>query len=188
MNSTGSCLSISQNATAPKLNLHIPGNVGGLITSQNATAPKRETGCCQWSPCLITSQNATAPKQARVDLKDWERKGIDALAKKGKKVVVPEEDPDAPANIDLKVDGALWELKNVTNVSSSVGNQLGRSRKKWWKFDKTTGSRTIFTMYDCKNSAEEIAEAIKKRLRPNENAVLIDENGNIIEIKSEFVS
>ena len=43
-------------------------------------------------------------------------------------------------------------------------------------------------MYDCKNSAEEIAEAIKKRLRPNENAVLIDENGNIIEIKSEFVS
>lgn len=126
--------------------------------------------------------------KARVDLKDWERKGIDALAKKGKKVVVPEEDPDAPANIDLKVDGALWELKNVTNVSSSVGNQLGRSRKKWWKFDKTTGSRTIFTMYDCKNSAEEIAEAIKKRLRPNENAVLIDENGNIIEIKSEFVS
>ena len=100
--------------------------------------------------------------KARVDLKDWERKGIDALAKKGKKVVVPEEDPDAPANIDLKVDGALWELKNVTNVSSSVGNQLGRSRKKWWKFDKTTGSRTIFTMYDCKNSAEEIAEAIKK--------------------------
>lgn len=66
MNSTGSCLSISQNATAPKLNLHIPGNVGGLITSQNATAPKPSDANYDALVGLITSQNATVPKLSTI--------------------------------------------------------------------------------------------------------------------------
>ncbi len=63
-------LTTSQNATAPKRHVLDGLAHGRLTTSQNATAPKPSGGKYGTDDCLTTSQNATAPKLTYRDIWD----------------------------------------------------------------------------------------------------------------------
>ena len=74
--------------------------------------------------------NETVYQKPRSQLEEHERACIDHLEANGIFPTVLAEDPRAPANIDLMIDGQLWEMKNVTNHRSSVKNQFKRVREK----------------------------------------------------------
>ena len=63
-------------------------------------------------------------------LADREKARVDWLAYNSISATAKREGPIAPASIDLEIDGQPQEMKNVANVSSSVGNQLRRVRRK----------------------------------------------------------
>ena len=58
-----SCLTTSQNVTAPKRTSAFPLWIRGLTTSQNVTAPKLAPSNASQPSSLTTSQNVTAPKR-----------------------------------------------------------------------------------------------------------------------------
>lgn len=136
----------------------------------------------RWQLQGVTDAKRVEYQKPRRELTDWERRCVDGLAKAGKRIVVNQEDPSAPANIDLMIDGELVELKNVTNIRSSVGNQISRARKKWWKHGNPEQQRTLFTMYGSEANQEEIAGELKKRMKSNETFYLLTESGELIAI------
>lgn len=97
----------------------------------------------------------TKPRKA---LEEHEKAGVDWLKANGFKLETIEEDPKAPANPDLKMNGRLWEMKNVTNAESSVKNQIARARKKWLKMGNPGEAYIVLTMYGCDDPLEKVAE------------------------------
>ena len=118
-------------------------------------------------------------QKPRERLTNNERVCVDGLTLNGLEVVVRAEDPEAPANIDLELNGELWEMKNVTNVTSSVGNQLARARLKWWKLRIDEPLRVVFTMVGAKDTFEAIIETALIKKRPDEQMMVLS-NENVL--------
>ncbi len=131
---------------------------------------------------MISSGGRILFLKAKSRLSPNELFGIDALVRAGCTVVVRKENPLAPANIDLLVDGDLCELKNITNANSLISNQIKRARIKWLKLGLEEPVRIAFTMNDSINTLEEMIDGLRKRKRPNESIVLVSPDGGIVEI------
>lgn len=130
-----------------------------------------------------------APRNIRLE-KSWEKlerhekAGFWHVSRSGAKDIrLIDEDPDAPANFDLKVGGRVWEMKNVTNAESSVSNQVKRARKKWLKTGRSDHMRVVITTEGLEGNFEDVLEGVEKRLRPGEVAIVYDENGNGTRLK-----
>lgn len=121
----------------------------------------------------------------RDSLEEHERAGIDYLLLNGFDIETIDEDPNAPANLDISMNGELWEMKNLTNCASSVSNQVKRTRIKWYKLGLSTPSRCVFTNEGNTEGFSETCEALEKRRRPGEVFVVISSNGvvNVLEDK-----
>lgn len=99
----------------------------------------------------------TKPRSA---LETHEKKGVDWLKGNGFALETVPEDPKAAANLDLKMNGRLWEMKNVTNAKSSVKNQIARARKKWLKMGNPGEAYIVLTMDGCEDPIEDVAETV----------------------------
>ena len=121
-------------------------------------------------------------EKPREELTDHEQACVDWLAYNGISPTVKLEDPIARANIDLDIDGEPWEMKNVTNISSSVGNQLRRVRRKWWKLRLPAPTRAVFTTEDAIDDFDAIVEALAAKKRDDELFWVISESGKLREI------
>ena len=122
---------------------------------------------------------------------------IDALSENGISLTVRAENPAAAANIDLEISGEPWELKNVTNVSSSVGNQLRRIRRKWWKLKLAKPVRAVITTKNAVDTTEDIIESLIKKkhddelfwvISDNREIVVVQQNGTVSRRRSPGVS
>lgn len=118
-------------------------------------------------------------EKPRAALEEHERRGIDHLLENGIVPTVKREDPLAKANIDIEIDGQLWEMKNVTNNRSSVSNQLSRGRKKWFKLGIDEPARIVVTCEECDDSFESVCESIASRLWPGEKCIALSQSGEM---------
>ena len=118
-------------------------------------------------------------EKPREELTDNERACIDWLARNGVSLTVKAEDPKALANIDLEIDGEPWEMKNVTNVSSSVGNQLRRVRRKWWKLNLPKPTRAVFSTEGATDAFDDIVGALASKKHDDEVFWVISQAGEL---------
>lgn len=116
-------------------------------------------------------------EKPRAELEEHEKRGVDHLLRNGIVPTVKQEDPKAKANIDFVIDGELWEMKNVTNARSSVGNQLSRGRKKWFKLGIGEPARFVVTCEGCDDSFESVCMGIADRLQQGEKCIVISKDG-----------
>lgn len=123
--------------------------------------------------------------KSRDSLEEHEKAGIDYLLLNGFDIETIDEDPHAPANLDMSMNGELWEMKNLTNLASSVSNQVKRARIKWFKLGLSSPSRCVFTNEGNEDGFDETCVALEKRRRPGEVFVVVSSNGvvNVLEDK-----
>lgn len=123
--------------------------------------------------------------KSRDSLEEHEKAGIDYLLLNGFDIETIDEDPHAPANLDISMNGELWEMKNLTNLASSVSNQVKRARIKWFKLGLSSPSRCVFTNERNEDGFDETCVALEKRRRPGEVFVVVSSNGvvNVLEDK-----
>lgn len=112
----------------------------------------------------------------RSELEPHEARGIDRLSHLGEDVETIPEIGDASVNMDVLVSGVEAEMKNVTNAGSSVGNQIGRIREKFWKAGKPGQAFGVVTAFDCSDSFEDVVKAVEQRRGYKRIIVLDDEN------------
>lgn len=131
-------------------------------------------------------QTGIAPKavysKPRGQLLPHERAGVDRLLAHGMALETIPEDPTAPANLDLLMSGREWEMKNVSNSSGSVGNQLARARKKFYLLNGPT-RHLIITTEGCRDPFENVLAAIMSRIRESEEIILLGEKGEMVRMK-----
>lgn len=119
-------------------------------------------------------------EKARDALTKNEKDAVDWLSRNGIRVKTKIEDPTAKKNIDFEICGKLYEHKNITNLSS-VSNQLGRSRKKFYLLG-INEMRHVFTLNDKTCSDEEILNKLRERIKDNEEILVVFKDG-LIRIK-----
>lgn len=115
--------------------------------------------------------------KSRDSLEGHEKAGIDNLLLNGFDIETVKEDPHAPANLDISMNGELWEMKNLTNRASSVGNQVKRARIKWFKLGLSSPSRCVFTNEGNEDGFDETCAALEKRRRPGEVFLAVSNRG-----------
>ena len=113
----------------------------------------------------------------RDSLEGHEKAGIDNLLLNGFDIETVKEDPHAPANLDISMNGELWEMKNLTNRASSVSNQVKRARIKWFKLGLSSPSRCVFTNEGNEDGFDETCAALEKRRRPGEVFLAVSNRG-----------
>ena len=109
------------------------------------------------------------------DLMPHERRGIEDLVKFGYEVVVPVENPHAPANIDLLLgkDGQPWEMKNVGDGRHSVEGNMRSAYHKWTRLGlSSSDTRIVVTSYGATRDEDEIMDEVKRRMRRYAKAVI----------------
>ena len=115
--------------------------------------------------------------KSRDSLEGHEKAGIDNLLLNGFDIETIKEDPHAPANLDISMNGELWEMKNLTNRASSVSNQVKRARIKWFKLGLSSPSRCVFTNEGNEDGFDETCAALEKRRRPGEVFLAVSNRG-----------
>lgn len=115
----------------------------------------------------------------RSELEHHESSGIDLLASHGIDVETIPEDGNAPANLDIVIDGKEWEMKNVTNARGSVSNQLNRIRGKWRKLQRDDGPRGVITCEGCEASLDEVCDGISLRIKDGERYLVVYSDGEL---------
>lgn len=115
--------------------------------------------------------------KSRDSLEGHEKAGIDNLLLNGFDIETVKEDPHAPANLDISMNGELWEMKNLTNCASSVSNQVKRARIKWFKLGLSSPSRCVFTNEGNEDGFDETCAALEKRRRPGEVFLAVSNRG-----------
>lgn len=115
--------------------------------------------------------------KSRDSLEGHEKAGIDNLLLNGFDIETVKEDPHAPANLDISMNGELWEMKNLTNRASSVSNQVKRARIKWFKLGLSSPSRCVFTNEGNEDGFDETCAALEKRRRPGEVFLAVSNRG-----------
>lgn len=123
--------------------------------------------------------------KSRDSLEEHEKAGIDYLLLNGFDIEIIDEDPHAPANLDISMNGELWEMKNLTNCASSVSNQVKRARIKWFKLGLSSPSRCVFTNEGNEDGFDETCVALEKRRRPGEVFVVVSSNGVVNVLKDK---
>ena len=118
-------------------------------------------------------------EKPRDELTDNERACVGWLAFNGISLTVNAEDPGAAANIDLTIDGELWEMKNVTNISSSVGNQLRRVRMKWWKLNLQKPIKAVFSTEGASDSFDDLVQMLSSKKHDDEEFLVVSEAGEL---------
>ena len=118
-------------------------------------------------------------------LEEHEKAGIDYLLLNGFDVETVDEDPDAPANLDISMNDELWEMKNLTNYASSVSNQVKRARIKWFKLGLSSPSRCVFTNEGNRDEFGETCAALEKRRRHGEVFLVVSDSGVIHVLKDK---
>lgn len=111
-------------------------------------------------------------------LEPHERAGVDALASHGFAVATIPEDGSARSNLDLRMGGRLWEMKDVSG-ESSISNQIKRARQKWWKAGLESKPRFVFTTERLPDGVtfDGICDGVERRLRPGEEALVLSPTG-----------
>ena len=122
--------------------------------------------------------------KSRDSLEGHEKAGIDNLLLNGFDIETVKEDPHAPANLDMSMNGELWEMKNLTNRASSVSNQVKRARIKWFKLGLSSPSRCVFTNEGNEDGFDETCAALEKRRRPGE-VFLVVSNRGVVRVLSD---
>lgn len=117
--------------------------------------------------------------KSRDSLEGHEKAGIDNLLLNGFDIETVKEDPHAPANLDISMNGELWEMKNLTNCASSVSNQVKRARIKWFKLGLSSPSRCVFTNEGNEDGFNETCTALEKRRRPGEVFLVVSNSGAV---------
>lgn len=117
--------------------------------------------------------------KSRDSLEEHEKAGIDYLLLNGFDIETIDEDPHAPANLDISMNGELWEMKNLTNYASSVSNQVKRARIKWFKLGLSSPSRCVFTNEGNEDGFDETCVALEKRRRPGEVFIVVSSSGAV---------
>ena len=117
--------------------------------------------------------------KSRDSLEEHEKAGIDYLLLNGFDIETMDEDPHAPANLDISMNGELWEMKNLTNCASSVSNQVKRARIKWFKLGLSSPSRCVFTNEGNEDGFDETCVALEKRRRPREVFIVVSSSGAV---------
>lgn len=120
----------------------------------------------------------TKPRDA---LEEHEKAGVDWLKRNGFALETVPEDPTAVANLDLRMNGRLWEMKNVTNAKSSVKNQMARAKKKWAKLGNPGEAHVVLTMYGCSDHIGDVADAVSKMGEFRQALIVGDEGAVRIE-------
>lgn len=115
--------------------------------------------------------------KSRDSLEGHEKAGIDNLLLNGFDIETVKEDPHAPANLNISMNGELWEMKNLTNRASSVSNQVKRARIKWFKLGLSSPSRCVFTNEGNEDGFDETCAALEKRRRPGEVFLAVSNRG-----------
>ena len=115
--------------------------------------------------------------KSRDSLEGHEKAGIDNLLLNGFDIETVKEDPHAPANLVISMNGELWEMKNLTNRASSVSNQVKRARIKWFKLGLSSPSRCVFTNEGNEDGFDETCAALEKRRRPGEVFLAVSNRG-----------
>ena len=115
--------------------------------------------------------------KSRDSLEGHEKAGIDNLLLNGFDIETIKEDPHASANLDISMNGELWEMKNLTNRASSVSNQVKRARIKWFKLGLSSPSRCVFTNEGNEDGFDETCAALEKRRRPGEVFLAVSNRG-----------
>lgn len=123
--------------------------------------------------------------KSRALLKEHEKAGIDYLTLNGFDLDVIKEDPKAPANLDISMDGKLWEMKNLTNSGSSVSNQVKRARVKWYKLGIRTPVMCVFTNDGNTNSFDEVCAALNAKRKAGEVFLVVAADGIIRTLKDK---
>lgn len=123
--------------------------------------------------------------KSRDSLEEHEKAGIDYLLLNGFDIEIIDEDPHAPANLDISMNGELWEMKNLTNCASSASNQVKRARIKWFKLGLSSPSRCVFTNEGNEDGFDETCVALEKRRRPGEVFVVVSSNGVVNVLKDK---
>ena len=123
--------------------------------------------------------------KSRDSLEEHEKAGIDYLLLNGFDIEIIDEDPHAPANLDISMNGELWEMENLTNCASSVSNQVKRARIKWFKLGLSSPSRCVFTNEGNEDGFDETCVALEKRRRPGEVFVVVSSNGVVDVLKDK---
>ena len=117
--------------------------------------------------------------KSRDSLEEHEKAGIDYLLLNGFDIETIDEDPHAPANLDISMNDELWEMKNLTNCASSVSNQVKRARIKWFKLGLSSPSRCVFTNEGNEDGFDETCVALEKRRRPGEVFIVVSSSGAV---------
>lgn len=134
---------------------------------------------------LKLSDPAIAPgaiyEKPRSALEEHEMAGVDHLVANGIRPVVRWEDPNADANIDLEIDGEMYEMKNVTN-DSSASNQVKRARIKWRKLKIDTPMRSVFTTEGSSLTFDDLCSSLESRRRDGELFIVVSESGDIVRL------
>lgn len=110
----------------------------------------------------------------RSELEPHEASGIDRLSALGKDIETIPEVGDAPANLDILMDGEEWEMKNVTNARGSVSNQMRRIREKWAKLRRDDKPRGVITCYGCDASLDDVCDGVSLRIKDGERFLIIN--------------
>lgn len=74
-----------------------------------------------------------------------------------------------------EIEGERWEMKNVTNARSSVGNQMSRGRKKWYKLGIGEPARFVITCEECEDSFDDVCKGVDDRLQQGEKCIALSE-------------
>lgn len=119
----------------------------------------------------------------RESLTDNERAGVDHLAANGFSAVVNHEDPNAPANIDLTINGQLWEMKNVGDGKHSIEDSLRDARSKWLRLESHEPMRAVLTTEGRSRDFSTAIDEARRRLKEGEEAILADAIGNVVRIR-----
>lgn len=115
----------------------------------------------------------------RLLLNEQERAGIDYLAIRGFDVETVAENPIAPANLDVSINGTLWEMKNLSNSVSSVSNQVKRARIKWFKLGIDEPAMCIFTNKGNEDGFDETCTALEGKRRTGEVFMVLSGDGDL---------
>lgn len=117
----------------------------------------------------------------RSELLEHEKVGIDWLSARGYDVETIPEDGSAAVNLDIRMDGAEWEMKNVTNAGSSVENQLARAKKKFWKLGRPGEANIVITSVKASDAIDKIAKSVREKGGYKKAIVISGDSIEIIE-------
>lgn len=115
----------------------------------------------------------------RSELLEHEKKGVDWLVKNGIRPTARFVDPRGKANIDLEIDGNLWELKNVHDGKHAIEDRMRDAAKKWRKLGLQDPVRIVITSDGRTRSAESAIDDIKRHMKYADEVLFIDQFGNM---------